>query len=628
MSREKATIEPLHGLSMPAQPRAERSWLTSLRSPLWMCLLLAVIVRIWLIIHTHGVIAGDEAVVGIQAEHILRGDRPLYYYNQPYMGSLEAYFLAITFAIVGPSVAALRATAMIVSLALVYLTWKFAGALADAAQLSPLARRIFRTIATLVAAFPPLYDAVLEMRTMGGYIEAFVIMLWLLFSAFRLTKRWQAGAPPRELALRWAGIGFLTGLGFWVDPLVVYAVAASALWIGWYILAELVKVGRQTSSRLNLLKGVLLSGIAIPAALIGGAPAIYWGAFHYWANIRYIFTNGSTVHQHRLMTILHVQSIYTTCLVPRILGGSLPTQPGVTLRNPQLLTFGLAVSAICLLIVIGSIGLSFFWQHPALVRMRQLTSLPLLFVACVSIIFSLSSIAVASLYAGCGWWDLTGRYAVPLVIALPFFIAAVFALPAMIWQARNTQTNGEGGEAERRSPAQAQPEHPWWLKAVQGCFVVVLVIYFSTQIYAYRTANSGYTFQTSGCVQAPADSTPVIDYMRRQHIRYAWATGWVADPLTFKTNDTITITEPHGRVKTDSNAVEHADRPSIILLVVHNTNPPVLHALDTMHVTYRVARFPSEPGFDILVLTPLSRTVTPFEPGLAHKLQVLFDGCF
>ena len=205
-----------------------------------MCLLLAVTVRIWLIIHTHGVIAGDEAMVGIQAEHILRGEHPLYYYSQPYLGSLEAYFLAITFAIVGPSVAALRATAMIVSLALVYLTWKFAGTLADEAQLSLLARRNFRTIATLVAALPPLYDAVLETRTMG-YTEAFVIMLWLLFSAFRLTKRWQAGAPTRELALRWAGIGFLCGLGFWADPLVVYAVAAIGLWIGWYCIAGILR---------------------------------------------------------------------------------------------------------------------------------------------------------------------------------------------------------------------------------------------------------------------------------------------------------------------------------------------------------------------------------------------------
>ena len=63
--------------------------------------------------------------------------------------------------------------------------------------------------AALVAALAPVYDAVIELRMMGGYIEAFVIMAWLLLSGFRLVQRWQAGASTRELALRWAGIGLL-----------------------------------------------------------------------------------------------------------------------------------------------------------------------------------------------------------------------------------------------------------------------------------------------------------------------------------------------------------------------------------------------------------------------------------
>ena len=75
-----------------------------LLSPLWLCLLFALLIRIWLVVHTRGVIAGDEAMVGIQAEHILQGEHPVYYYGQPYMGSLEAYFAALLFAIAGASV--------------------------------------------------------------------------------------------------------------------------------------------------------------------------------------------------------------------------------------------------------------------------------------------------------------------------------------------------------------------------------------------------------------------------------------------------------------------------------------------------------------------------------------------
>jgi hypothetical protein len=63
--------------------------------PLLLCLLLALIIRAWLVYHTHGVIDGDEAMVGIQAQHILRGELPVYFFSQAYMGSLEAYLMAL-----------------------------------------------------------------------------------------------------------------------------------------------------------------------------------------------------------------------------------------------------------------------------------------------------------------------------------------------------------------------------------------------------------------------------------------------------------------------------------------------------------------------------------------------------
>jgi len=99
------------------------------------CLLIALVVRTFLVVHTQGFVDGDEALVGIQAEHILRGELPIYFYNQPYMGSLEAYIMAGIFAIAGPSVWALRAEPILLSLVVVWLTWKLASVLADTARL-------------------------------------------------------------------------------------------------------------------------------------------------------------------------------------------------------------------------------------------------------------------------------------------------------------------------------------------------------------------------------------------------------------------------------------------------------------------------------------------------------------
>src|SRR5215469_13843971 len=132
--------------------------LKALYSPLWLCFLLAILVRVWLIVHTHGVMAGDEMEVGLQAEHILRGERPVYYFGQPYMGSLEAYLAAFIFLFTGPAVWAMRLETIPMSLLMVYLAWRFAAVLAETAHLSARLKTTFMTIAALVAAFPPLYD--------------------------------------------------------------------------------------------------------------------------------------------------------------------------------------------------------------------------------------------------------------------------------------------------------------------------------------------------------------------------------------------------------------------------------------------------------------------------------------
>ena len=284
----------------------------------------------WLVIRTHGLVDGDEALVGIQAEHILRGELPIYFYGQPYMGSLEAYFVALVFAIFGPSAWALRTEPALLSLALVWLTWRLAAALADSAQLPPYARRLFMTIAALLAAIPPLYDAVAELRTWGGLIETFVLMLLLLLSVFQLTRRWHAGASVRELAWRWAGIGFIIGLGFWVYPLIAFALLAAFIWLACDRIAasiqlrrDLVEIPRRSVTALLRSTKVLLPAVAaIPTALLGFTPALIWGASHQWENVAFIVHLGNedgTGLREKLRTIIRVTRLYIDSVAPRVI---------------------------------------------------------------------------------------------------------------------------------------------------------------------------------------------------------------------------------------------------------------------------------------------------------------------
>src|SRR5260370_17193892 len=72
------------------------------RSPAWICLLCAIAARIWLVVYTRGIIEGDEALLGMQAEQILHGAHPIYFFCQPYMGTLQAHLLPPLFFIPTP----------------------------------------------------------------------------------------------------------------------------------------------------------------------------------------------------------------------------------------------------------------------------------------------------------------------------------------------------------------------------------------------------------------------------------------------------------------------------------------------------------------------------------------------
>jgi hypothetical protein len=610
--------------------------LKTLKSPLWIYLLVALLVRLWLIVHTQGVIAGDEALVGIQAEHILHGERPIYYYAQPYLGSLQAYLIAIIFFFTGPAIWAMRLEPILISFVIVAITWRFSAALADAAHLSAPAKRLFMAIATLVAAFAPLYDVVEEMRVTGGYVEAFAIMLWLLYAAFRLTRRWREQATTREMALRWSGLGLLIGLGLWIDPLVVYAYLAVALWVGGFIFLELAKRRTQggASSQLALLKQTLLCGFALPAALIGFAPGLVWGAQNHWANITYLYHNSASTSSGRLHTIASVSQLYASCLAPRVLGGALPTQPDVTLADPHIVTLGLGVVGASLATCIACSGLSFFpsmSSHTALAQMWQLTALPLLFLASTSVIFCGSSIATAALVSGCGPWDLAGRYAVPMVVALPFIVAAACCLPLLLLQDRQ-RPSGQPyvqGDANGKTPPHHTEAKPAVLLAIQAGVIALLACYFLAQSVAYAQASPQYTFQATGCVaEYPTNVMPLISYMQRENIHDVWAVGWVADPITFETNGAILATQPDGRIPANSIALGHADHTSMLALAAHtDAHPAFLQNLDEQHVIYHIERFYSAPGVDILLITPVNRTISPSDPAFAGLFQHVFGGC-
>ena len=647
MSIDEGLLAATNASHVSNENTTSKAWYMRLISPLWLCLLIALVLRAWLIFHTNGMIDGDEALVGIQAERILQGNFPVYFYGIPYFGSLEAYLAAPFVALLGPSTYALRLEATLVSLVLVWLTYRLASFLADAAHLPTYAHRCFTLVAGLVAAIPPLYDGIIELRTWGGYIETYVLMLFLLLSAFRLTRRWREGASTRELLWRWAGIGFVIGVGMWVYPLIIDAIVAAALWIVLdRVIAFVQKYkelasnnDRATEAFRHTLQPLLPIWSAIPASLLGAVPAIGWGATHHWANVAYIRQLGGTWNAERLHVIHQVFNMYVSCVAPRIISGALPRESAFMqlLHTPLLL-----VGTLCIFGMAGLVVASFIWRRPWLLTVRQLAGFPTLFAICAAIIYCTGSASAFSLIS-CGL-DLAGRYASPIMLAFPFFFATLVCLPIIFlatrdhtsvhasvgtrfitsWFPRRSTKNdaieqGEHQDAMKRVPTTpARLSRAWFL---QAALFVLLFGYLGTQVWTYGISDPNYDFQSPYCAYIPQNYDPIIAYMRQQHIRYAWATNLLGHPIIYKTDSEIIVVDPLelmnpplaiNRIPSYSDAVAHADRASFIVFVQHNNlHPLLLRLLDSDGVTYRVARFPSEGRIDVMVVTPLSRTVSP-----------------
>lgn len=619
----------------PAIKQGKKRWYAWLLSPLWISLLVALLVRVLLIVHTNGAFDGDEALVGIQGQHILQGERPVYFYAIPYFGSLEAYLLALVFAIAGSSEWTLRAEPTLLSLVIVWLTWRLATVLTEDIPLPPYARRYFIFIATLLAAIPPLYDTVVELRTWGGYVETYVLMLMLLLSALQLTRRWRAGASTGELALRWAGIGFVVGLGLWVDPLIASAIIAAAIWILWSCGAHMMVLKRQSASRFiaPVLKGLVPSIVAIPACIIGLLPAIIWGATHQWQNVVYIMNISSylnpslqAIYPTRLALTGGLAWLYTSCTAPHIISGALPYE-NITLFVIHIFTLVVGVACIfaTLTLVIGS----FFSGSSKLLQARQVIALLLLFAGCSTLIFCATTTAAAGL-AVC---DLAGRYATPLMLVLPFFFATSGMLLIQWIRERSSQKRqmGDIRHTNLQPESPKKEAHSFVASRAQIVLFVCLLGYLGAQVSTYALTEPGFTFQSPYCIDAPASVDPLIAYMQQEHMRYAWADSFIAYSIVFKTHGDIIVDDPRPpfvhsvyttRFPANIEAISRADRPGLIVFVrPDDPHPKLLQILDAEHVIYRVKRFPSQSFIDIMVVTPLNRTVSPFE---SNTLNALF----
>jgi hypothetical protein len=174
-------------------------------------LLVGLALRLAIIAGPLGEIDGDEAVVGLMARHIaFLGERPVFYWGQPYLGSLEAFTAAPLFRLFDSSTLLLKLVPTAYSLGFMALS-------------ALLARDLFGTWPGLATAaylaIPPSMWAVWSTKARGGYAELLFLGQALLLVTLALAR-----APNRRLAMLW---GILAGLALWTHLLaIVYLLPA------------------------------------------------------------------------------------------------------------------------------------------------------------------------------------------------------------------------------------------------------------------------------------------------------------------------------------------------------------------------------------------------------------------
>jgi hypothetical protein len=359
-------------------------------APEWLALvavlLLGVVLRILILSGPLGEVEADESVVGLMALHIQWGERPVFYWGQPYLGSLEAYLVAGLFSLVGPSNLALKAVPGLAFLGFALLV--YFGARHDFGPGPALA-------AALYLALPPSFLAFWSLKARGGYVE-----LLLLGQALLLLAGW-AGRAGRGLAWKVGLTGLVGGTVLWTHLLgLVYLVP-----VGLYLLTRL---------RRRLFGWPLLTGLC--GLGIGLGPALSYNLDNDWATLASLSSGGvsSDAFWNNLSAFITIGlpilvGLGQATSSPELFAADWPHRLGSRIWVPPLVLAGLLLGA-ALVLPLGRKG----WA--AALRADQVTRLG-----------GLALLLLAPLLASEGRFaELVAepRYALPLYGAVPLFAAA------------------------------------------------------------------------------------------------------------------------------------------------------------------------------------------------------------
>lgn len=362
--------------------------LTWLRTPLrrrmlaaeliGLCTLIGLAVRLTLYIRSGWRYDYDEGMVGLQAMHILRGERPVFHPGQPYLGALESYLIALVFAVFGANAVTLK-----------LVPWLLAGLYV--ATTGWLGWRAFDrrvgVLAALLTACAPSYLLITGTKTWGATAETLALGNLALVSASYVADSAQPDTIRRRSLI---GLGMVLGLGCWISWLIsFYALPIAVIVLVW---------GRQPL-RHSWTR-------ALGAFVAASSPLWGYNLTHDFATFRYLLADQGDTFGRLPAVLDHL----TYDLAPRLVSND-PRWPG--LSWPAIWWLQIVYEG-------GLVGLG-VWAWSA--QRRPTRVMLALFALSVPLIYVLSGYGNRALN-GFGF-DATGRYVLMMHSVLPIGAAAL-----------------------------------------------------------------------------------------------------------------------------------------------------------------------------------------------------------
>ncbi|PKO05581.1 MAG: hypothetical protein CVU41_10940 [Chloroflexi bacterium HGW-Chloroflexi-3] len=168
----------------------------------------------------------DEAIVGLMAKHILDGENFIYFYGQSYMGSLDAYLVALGFLLFGEKVWVIRLIQVILFGLVIIFSYLFV-------DISFQNKKI-AFFSSLFLVFPAVNVVLYTTVSLGGYGEALLFGVISFYVAALIAKSCE---NHKKVNLAYFGLlGFLLGSGLYVNPIGLTLMIPANLYVVWKII--------------------------------------------------------------------------------------------------------------------------------------------------------------------------------------------------------------------------------------------------------------------------------------------------------------------------------------------------------------------------------------------------------